>query len=555
MITLKTFKAQRDEAIRKLVELGVMKYVKDMDIYHGRAGNGSGWKVNPNFNNAGNNTGNRNVAKISVLYTAELDVAKRFARARLTEANPQAETYKIVPQSPDYVIFDRTFEISSLTPRQMAEFNQAIRTLTQISICKLSPIQFEYRTAYPHIKAEIQRRYAQTEYGLFKDGDIDEICNNLTNNSNVMRCFKDKSELEECVTQIISASNSRRLMQLVPSAQLGNALSDAGSMLVSTPEGKQFTVKTSTQYVLSLCNELGIVGVKGYVHSATLHEDIEVVEIFNLKSIATEQQLQDTANATSERFGEISPKINSIFADQEVNKFFQEASASEIMQYVYQNKKLKDIFLKSSGVWEGYTVGQHTEAVLKFLDDYKLAEIPKQILPFIKIAILAHDIGKGYAIDRNSEWRGKHKLANKAFARELFAELGVDSKYWGMLDFIFAEGQEFTSFYYFGGSKQGDVAQQKDEINRNMLLECQTVLRQTFNANPSMNEIKALQKLCIVLQHCDSGAYTRYATINGGEKLYYHGGSDNFTSSFVIGSDGNPRLKTFKDIPTFTSKL
>ena len=555
MKIFKTFKAKRDEAIHKLVELGMMKYVKDMDVYHGRAGNGSGWKVNPNFNNAGNNTGNRNVSKISVLYTSELDVAKRFARARRTQVNPQTEIYKIVPQSSDYVIFDTTFDIKNLTTRQITEFQHAMRILTQVPILKLSPIQFEYRGAYPYIKKEIQRKFAQLEYGLFKDGDINEICNNLINNPNVIRYFKDKFKLIECVTQIISASNSKRLMNLVPSAHLDKVLNDEGRMLLVTPEGSEFTVKTSNQYVLALCRELGIIGVKGYVRSATLHDNIEVVEFFNLKAVVTEQQLQDTTNENNERFSEISPKINGIFADQEVNKFFQEASSGELMQYIYQNEKLKEMFSKSSGVWEGYTVGQHTEAVLEFLDNYKLEQIPKEMLPIIKIAILAHDIGKGYAIDRNSEWRGKHKQANKSFARELFTELGIDSKYWGMLDFIFAEGQEFTSQYYFGRSAQDAIAQQKDEISRNMFLECQKVLRQTFNANPSMNEIKALQKLCIVLQHCDSGAYTRYATINGGENLYYHGGSDNFTSSFVIGSDGNPRLRTYKDEHTAGLKV
>ena len=555
MKTFKTFREQRQEAINKLVELGVMHYVKDLNTYHGRAGNGSGWQVNPNFNNAGNNTGNRNVSKISVLYTGEFDIAKRFASARRSTYNPQIETYKIVPQSQDYVIFDRTFNIGSLTPRQRAEFASAMETLTSIPVLKLSPIKFEHREAYPYIRQEIRRRFSQMPSGLFRDEDIEDVCISLTNNTSVMRVFKTESEMRECVTKIIAASNTKRLMRLVPNAQLRNTLRGNDSMEITIDGGDQFSVKISPECALNLCKEIGIVGAKEAVYSATLDEDIDIVEYFDLKSVVTEQQLSDKTNHANEVFGKLSGNVESIIKDKEVVEFFQNASAKELMQYIYQNPKIADMLSKSSGVWEGYTVGQHIEAVLTFLDEYKINEIPKQVLPLMKIAILAHDLGKGYAVDPNSPWYGKHKEANKAFAHELYSELGVDPQYTEIIDFIFTEGQDFTSQYYFGKPNNESIVQGKDEINRNMQRSCYNIVNRLLNGSASISDARGLQKLCITLQQCDSGAYTRYATINAGDGLYYCGGSDRFTKSFTIGSDGNPRLKTYKDEHIATHKV
>ena len=67
------------KAVNILAKLGAVKYVKDTDMYHGRAGDGSEWEVDPNFNNAGNSTGNQNVYSVSGLYSGEYDVAKSFA--------------------------------------------------------------------------------------------------------------------------------------------------------------------------------------------------------------------------------------------------------------------------------------------------------------------------------------------------------------------------------------------------------------------------------------------------------------------------------------------
>ena len=66
MKEINIYEERRKRAVETLVKLGAMKYFSDLDLYHGRAGDGSEWKVKTNFNNAGNATGNRNVNKLVV---------------------------------------------------------------------------------------------------------------------------------------------------------------------------------------------------------------------------------------------------------------------------------------------------------------------------------------------------------------------------------------------------------------------------------------------------------------------------------------------------------
>ena len=44
-------------AMQYLGQVGVIKKVNQLNLFHGRAGDGNdSWKVDPRFNNAGNNT-------------------------------------------------------------------------------------------------------------------------------------------------------------------------------------------------------------------------------------------------------------------------------------------------------------------------------------------------------------------------------------------------------------------------------------------------------------------------------------------------------------------
>ena len=86
-----TYEQERKQAIAKLVELGVAEYVNDLDLYHGRAATGKPWKVELNFENGGNKTGNRNVHGRDGLYASDKNTAIEFAHERAKEKNSTPE--------------------------------------------------------------------------------------------------------------------------------------------------------------------------------------------------------------------------------------------------------------------------------------------------------------------------------------------------------------------------------------------------------------------------------------------------------------------------------
>ena len=77
------------EALNILIEKGMFERVRDIKLYHGRVGESDKigqWKVEPEFNNASNATGNHNVNKIKALSTStDRQVAESYAKKRLKE--------------------------------------------------------------------------------------------------------------------------------------------------------------------------------------------------------------------------------------------------------------------------------------------------------------------------------------------------------------------------------------------------------------------------------------------------------------------------------------
>ena len=158
MSQMKIHEERRRQAIEILVELGAVNYFSDLDLYHGRAGNGSGWEVKTNFNNAGNATGNRNVNKVSGLYVAEEKIATEFAETRATQLyGTQPEVYKIVSTDKDSVLFNTMFDRKQLSPKDQLRYDQAMKDLTLSTVTQGNPIKFEHREAWKIVIQYLQK--------------------------------------------------------------------------------------------------------------------------------------------------------------------------------------------------------------------------------------------------------------------------------------------------------------------------------------------------------------------------------------------------------------
>ena len=95
---------EKYQAMQALLELGICRKVSDLELYHGRAGDGKRWRVEPGYDNAGNNTGNYNINKIPALNTGGYDVAKEFSEARALYRGGNSEIHQIVSSDPDAMV-------------------------------------------------------------------------------------------------------------------------------------------------------------------------------------------------------------------------------------------------------------------------------------------------------------------------------------------------------------------------------------------------------------------------------------------------------------------
>jgi hypothetical protein len=77
--------AEISDAVEVLREIGLLEPVSELDVYHGRVeglDEAGQWAIDPDFDNAGNNSGNRNVNQRPTLYASGFDEALKFGQQR-----------------------------------------------------------------------------------------------------------------------------------------------------------------------------------------------------------------------------------------------------------------------------------------------------------------------------------------------------------------------------------------------------------------------------------------------------------------------------------------
>mgnify|MGYP002800945100 FL=1 len=236
-------------------------------------------------------------------------------------------------------------------------------------------------------------------------------------------------------------------------------------------------------------------------------------------------------------------KFSNIF-NQEVEEFFRSTNGEELIEFVGQDEACKQLFDKSAGIWEEWTVGQHTASVIDFFNQYYADSLPDNMHTIMKLAFLVHDIGKGAT--RLGE---NHKEASLRLADKLFDSLNIEnSSLREMIKFVIGEGQEYTTNLLLKNLEDKNIQLRKFDKA------CENVVRRVFKDGISRYEIDMLRNMCLILQFCDSGAYTYYAKIKEGN-VYVTGGNECFTNSFILTNKGTPVLAKAKDFKLTRSSL
>lgn len=545
-----TYEEKKREAIDTLVRLGVLKYAKDVESYHGRAGNESKWEVDPAFNNADNATGNRNVFKVSALYTGAYDIACEFAleRARYNrQGNTTPEVHKIVPKDKfDVIVSD--FNFSKLTKEEQEQFLNAFEILSSFAVSYAKPIPFKYKESYLKIKEILVAKQKQKVEELgsprcnyFTPDDIADIVEKVSENSIMKSVFKTEEACFDFVNDLATTFNTQHLLMFgVVRYVINQMIIGKNNAKLTLSDNSTYEFNINIDYVYAWCKNNDFIGAECRVDSATLMKEITTISYFDLTEVETEITNGEKMAFLCKVFGDLSLDFMDCFEDQKMVKFLQKASASEIMEFVNEDETCKKLYAMDAKVWEGYSVGQHTEATLNFADSYFKYRVTPEIMPILKVALLAHDIGKGLARDPKSPYFGNDMQANIDMAEHLYDYLGVNPKHRPIFHYLIAGAQMHTTNFFVNGKDSALVDLQK---------ESKDVLSICLRKVPTEDEVSGFMRLASCIQNCDSGSYTTYAKIRNEDKgFFYQGGNFNFTNSFVIAQDGMPALKKKVDI-------
>ncbi len=551
----KNDKQLRQEAISVLVELGMCQYLKNIDLYHGRANiDGKRFSV-MNLDNSGDNTSNRNVSMMSGLYASQKEVATEFAETRVKYKGGKPEVHKLVGITEDDVILDLSFDISKVKEIDKPRLARALRVLTNYPVSNLLPINFDYKDIYYSVIFPILQERIQPIISYEREK---EIISQAKQNLEALK-IKLKSEgkldklndleiddkiFEGLIKDYIGARNTRFLLRNIPLEVLDKVI-----------DGKLVGYKNdyyslNEHYVSAWIANNHIAGFMYFVNSATLDKKITTYQLVNVNQIMTERDYGEYYQNLMQ-LEQIGTKRFSNMMSEALDEFVSTANGWELIELVSQNPECKALYDKDAGIWEGWSVGQHTASVIDFFDAYYSASLPDNMQSLMKLILLAHDIGKGVAVEKHCP----QKEENQIYVDTLLDDLNIKDSIKEVVKFAIGDGQRYTSdillkesevekdrLIRLGVLSEDNRYDREKALIRQMNNECAEVLKKAFGTNPKQEEIDVLRNLCLILQFCDSGAYTYYAKINEG-KAYVTGGNARFTSSFELTNKNTPLLK------------
>lgn len=74
-----------------------------------------------------------------------------------------------------------------------------------------------------------------------------------------------------------------------------------------------------------------------------------------------------------------------------------------VISRLSEDQVLARLFAADAGVWEGYTIREHTLMVLGIFERFQLSQVSKSEKLFFRLLLALHDIGKPLAIEQTGE--------------------------------------------------------------------------------------------------------------------------------------------------------
>lgn len=521
------------EAIQRLKRAGLLKDFNSSNMYHGRTAKPGErtWRIDRRHDNAGNATGHQNINKIAALNVAEREIAADYAGLRSRTEGGRGELHQIRSSDPDAVIIDRHFSFKRGAHgevRSAAEQKQIRDDLvkTMPDLTDAVPLPFEQRRALgktpPSVFYKIAGKKPMTEQ-YFTSEDVTKICGQI-------------GLEEETVRKMCGALNTRQMLVMDPGYAARNFLIGREQ---SKRDEKYPGALMSQEYFASWSRETRTIGVSRRVKSPNIKKNFRASYLFELDKIDTVEALEQTKVERWRRTGRVALRMERMMGRERPDiPQFQRAlrnpntSARELVEEAMRVDGYDATFRADTGVKEKYTLQEHTETVLRLFDENYADKVPSKLVPLMHLALITHDIGKPEAARRGE--KSKQKAYNDVEAAKFMRKVGIGPHTSELVRTMIGEAQDLTTKGFVRGDRQAQA--DLDKL-------CKSMLEKIGVQNPSADDIGGMRDLCLMIQSCDSAAYTTMARTRDTRTGMVYRNLGSFNGSFL-----KPTNQTKSDI-------
>ncbi|MCX6795288.1 MAG: hypothetical protein NT165_00955 [Candidatus Falkowbacteria bacterium] len=190
------------------------------------------------------------------------------------------------------------------------------------------------------------------------------------------------------------------------------------------------------------------------------------------------------------------------FTRQELDAVLKDPAYQPEKLLSFLARDLGDIYTSDAGLWEKYTIGEHTLMVLRQFEKYYSYQIlPAQIdRNFFRFFISLHDIGKKKAIELgNKDLQHEHTTA---LAGDIFQQLNFSDQEWHLFESLVE--REYLGHYFKG---------------RDIKATCQEIISACKKTDLSLLDFLAVLEM---FYKVDAGSYTKDASgLESLDKLFF----------------------------------
>ena len=430
----------------------------------------------------------------------------------------RAEVHKVVSTDPDATVLNFEFDVAKLNEEDTKKYHEALRALV-IPMTAGSPVAFEDR-GKPLAFADAVRALA-LDGGVLAIDDLDQLA--------------EKSGLDhELVEQLAGSYNALRFAFLKPTYLASRFLKHRVDIVTDsiTRGEERIDIPLNLEYAQRYFKENHIVGVRDPINSATLNRRAISFSLFDLHKMGSEpqiayqrEQMQQHLGSTAESIGKLLlPEVqpSSLFMRYLENPHVR---PEELVEAARSVGRFDEVFSMQTGNWEGYTLAEHTATVLRNFDENYADALPVSLLAPMRLAIVAHDLGKPQAALPDA--KKSQKQYNEQYAQEFFQELGINEQLSKPLTAMIGDGEDLAYAVHIRGQ---NAAAFRDFAKATLV-----------DAFPKTDiieqDIRGFMTLCSILQLCDGGAYTSMAVTRSLDGSGTYRNAPSFNGSFSRPTD------------------